>query len=262
MALNHGINTFKDESNFVTTKRNDYSSIPFFIGCWPCHTAGGYTGKPQIANTFAEAKALGGYSENWRTAEGAPKWSLCQAAYSHFVVFGMSPAVFYNVFDPATHKTSVAAASVAVTDHCAKLPDDAIIDSGLTVAAGQTSLTKGTDYEAFYDGGYLVIELKSTSSSYSAETLTIGYNAANPSAVTASDISAAIEKIELCMGEIGFVPDMICAPGWSKTPSVAAVMAVKAANVNGLMKGKAVVDIDTAAADTYDDVADYKTANG
>ena len=142
--FNHGINVYKSDASFASAQECKYS-IPFFVGSWPCHTGGGFTGKPQLVKSFAEAKTLGGYSDEWRESTGSPKWSLCQAAYSHFKIYGMAPAVFYNVFDPSTHKTAVTAASFTVTNHMAVLPVDAIIDSGLTVAAGGTDLVLDTD---------------------------------------------------------------------------------------------------------------------
>ena len=45
--LHHGINTYKDETNFATVKTAGVG-IPFFVGAWPCHSAGGFTGKPHI----------------------------------------------------------------------------------------------------------------------------------------------------------------------------------------------------------------------
>lgn len=264
MALQHGINTYKDESNFVTTKRNAFSGIPFFIGCWPCHHGAGYTGKPQLATTFNEAKALGGYTDDW-SHHGDPNWSLCEAMYSHFKVFGMSPAVFYNLFDPATHKTASSESTLSVVNHCITLDVDAILDSSLVVKIdASTTAVLNTDYRAYYDDDKLIIELLPTGQAYAATSLKVAYSVANLSAIDAAAVSAAVEKIELCMGEFGFVPDLICAPGWSKIPTVAAVMAVKAANVNGLMKGKAIVDLDTSAghADSIAGVATYKAANG
>ena len=88
----------------------------------------------------------------------------------------------------------------------------------------------------------------------------VSYNAAKLDAITAADIEAAIEKIEECKALFGIVPDLICCPGWSQTPSVAAVMAAKAPSINGLFKGKAVVDIDTDAtngADSYSEALEW-----
>jgi len=262
MSLNHGVNTYKSDTKFSAVKEAGVG-IPFYIGCWPCHLGEGYKGKPQIAYNFSEAEELGGYSEEWRDNSGAPKWSLCQAMYSHFKLFGMSPAIFYNMFDPATHKAAVAGASFTFTDHMTTLPVDAL-NSGITVSDGTDTLVAGTDYETFFEDGRLVVALKSASEHYSATSLTVAYDQVSLSAITSSTVEAAVEKIEQCKSLFGIVPDLICAPGWSSTPSVAAVMAAKAGTINGLFRGKAVVDLDTSSsgADDYSDVYNYKSANG
>ena len=261
--LNHGINIHKNDAKFIDTQKTS-SGIPFYVGAWPCHMAGGYTGKPQLATSFEDAKKLGGYSEEWRDSDGSPKWSLCQAMYSHFSLFGMSPAIFFNVFDPASHKTAVSETAHDVVDKTVTLPGTAIDDSGLTVKDIETLLEKGTDYETAYIDGNLIITLLSGSTHYSATSLTVGYNAADPSQITEEDISAAFESIESCKGSLGIIPDLLCAPGWSQTPTVASVMATKAANVNGLFKSKAVVDLDSASGKvtSYDEIAEYKATNG
>ncbi len=266
MALNHGINTYKSDTAFAAVKEAAVG-IPFFIGAWPCHSAKGFSDKPQLANTFSEAAELGGYSEEWRDADGTPKWNLCQAMYSHFRLAGVSPAIFFNVFDPSKHKTAVTAETINVTDHIATLSGDVIDNASLVVKAGassQTTLTKGTDFDTYYDDGKFYIELLPDSASYAETSISVAYDKANPTAITASDISAAVEAVEMCKSIIGIVPDLLCAPGWSATPSVAAVMAAKAASINGLYKAKAVVDIDTSAAgaDDYADVLSYKNQNG
>ncbi len=87
--LEHGINTYKEDTSIVSVKTAAVG-IPFFIGAWPCHIGKGYTGKPQYVTSFSEGRELGGYSAEWRTAEGKPKWSLCQALYAHFVLGDVS----------------------------------------------------------------------------------------------------------------------------------------------------------------------------
>lgn len=55
----------------------------------------------------------------------------------------------------------------------------------------------------------------------------------------ASDVSAAVEQIELCLTMFGIVPDLIMAPGFSQDATVAAVMDAKAGSINGMFTGKA-----------------------
>ncbi len=259
--LQHGINTFKDSTGAVAVQVAAVG-IPFFIGAWPCHTAKGFTGNPQYCTNFNEAQNYGGYSPEWRYENNSPKWNLCQAAYAHFKLAGMSPAIFYNIFDPSTHKKAVIASDYAVEDHMAKLPLDAISNSNLTVKAGDAVLVKDTDFEVYYSADNLCVELAEGSSAYSANALTIAYDAADPSQITAEDVEMAVEAVEMCYSVVGVVPDLLCAPGWSTNPTVAAVMAAKAPSINGLFRGKAVVDIDTAAAPTYDTVLKFKNDNG
>ena len=72
MSLSHGINTYKDDTNFAMVKEAAVG-IPFFIGAWPCHQGSGFVNKPQVAYSFSEAKEIGGYSTEWRNSDGSPK---------------------------------------------------------------------------------------------------------------------------------------------------------------------------------------------
>lgn len=260
MALQHGINTYKDDSGSVAVQ-SAAVGIPFFIGAAPCYRGAGYTGKPQLANNFAEAKELLGYSEQWRDEDGTPKYSLCQAMYAFHKLMGMSPAIYCNVFNPEKHKKTVPAKTITVIDHIAELPLDALINSNLTIISSDT-LVMGTDYEAYYTDNALCIELLPKSTAYSANTLTITYDTADPSAITATDIEEAVETVEMCRSVVGVVPDLLCAPGWSSNPTIAAVMAAKAPSINGLFRAKAVVDLDTTAANDYSKVLKLKNDNG
>lgn len=259
--LQHGINTYKDDTGVVAVTTAAVG-IPFFIGAWPCYLGGGFVGKPQYATSFSEAEELGGYSTEWRTENGAPKWNLCQAMYAHFTLSGMSPAIFYNIFDPKTHKKTVPPAQFAVAEHIVELPYEAMLTDGLKVSVGGTGLKLGEDYEAYYSNRKLCVELIADKSNYDASALEIGYEAAAPELITAEDVETTVEKVEMCRSVVGIVPDLLCAPGWSSNPTVAAVMAAKAPSINGLFRAKAVVDLDTKGVDTYSKVLEYKNNNG
>lgn len=266
MALKHGVNTYKSPTNFAAVKEAAVS-IPFFVGAWPCHTTSkGFVGQPQLVTSWDEAVSLGGYSAEWLDDNKKPKWTLCEALYSHLKLFCMTPCIVYNVFDPKKHKKAVDPMEFSVADHIAKLPYDVINDDALTVKAAEEALEKGTDYEIYYDeeAGKCMIELLSDGKAYTAAAISVGYNKVDMSDITAVTIEFAIEQIEKCMGLFGIVPDLICIPGWSENPSVAAVMAAKAPNINGLFKGKAVVDIptDSLAAPDYNGVYYWKIKNG
>ena len=126
--------------------------------------------------------------------------------YSHFKLFACQPVIFCNVLDIATAKEASAATDVAVTEHKVKLPIAAINDSALVIKpAGGTgsAYVSGTDYNAYYSGEHLVVELLSTGSAYDAEQVNIAYNKVKASTVTASDIASAMENVELCLTLLG-----------------------------------------------------------
>lgn len=261
--LKHGINTYKDsDSSGIIGVKAAAVGIPFFIGAWPCHQVDGATNKPILANDFPEAKAAGGYSAEWRNEDGSPKWSLCQAAFAHLKIAGVSPAIFYNIYDPSVHKKSVATEEFAVTDGIVKLHADTIVNNNLEVKDGETTLEKDVDYTAYYADNALCVELLEESEHAGATTLSIAYDIADLSAITAATIEEAIDGAEKCRSMVEIVPDLLCVPGWSKNPTVAAVMAAKAPSINGLFRAKAVVDLDTSLVDDYSKVYEYKNANG
>ncbi len=195
---------------------------------------------------------------------GKPKWSLCQATYAHLLLNAMSTAVFYNVFDPEKHKKTVEGETVYPEGHIIKLSSEVFDNEHKVVTADGSELVKGTDYETYYNDSNLCIELLEDGAGYNAETLTVSYEAADTDAITAEDIELAVEAVEMCRSVTGVVPDLLCAPGWSSNPVVAAVMAAKAPNINGLFRAKAVVDLDCSAegADEYSKVLSQKNDNG
>ena len=255
---NHGVYV-SEQATSVGTPNVAKSGIPFFIGTAPIQAAESpaTVGVPVLATSFEEAKAKLGYSGAWNN------YTLCEAMYSHFKLFGCQPAIFVNLL-AITMKEAVAAADKDVVNHKIALPIEAINDANLVVKpAGGTgsAYEKDTDYSVFYDGEYCYIELLPDGGAYAATSLNVAYNKVSPSTVNAAAVATGMEAIEQCMTTLGVVPDIICAPGFSDDTSVAAVMATKAAGINGMFQAKALVDISTAAdggADVYSEVLALK----
>lgn len=214
-------------------------SIPFVVGLAPVHTAA----KPAKANTpvlctsWDEAVEKLGFSQDWDT------YTLCEFMYSHFQLYGCQPVVFCNVLDPEAQKQPGTAAEYQVKAHQARLPFSTIA-AGLRVTNGETTLTADEDYTVFYDSGACVVELLSGGSAYSATTLSITADSVAPDKVSTVEIVSGLAAVDACMSTVGTMPDLICAPGFSHLPAVAAVMATKAAGINGLFRAKALVDAD------------------
>ncbi len=240
----HGV-TVQEVATSVSIPLQSPVGIPFFIGAAPVHSAiaASSAGSVVVCTSYEEAVEKLGYSENWEN------YDLCEAIYSHFTLYGRKPALFCNLLDITAMTVPVAAEDIAVTDHKALLPLEALNDAALIVKTpgGENALAAGTDYSAYVSGEYLIVELLPGGSAYGAETLNIAYNAVTPDSVTDDVVAAGLQNIEKCLTATGIVPDLICAPGHSSNPTVAAVMATKAAGINGLFRAKALVDIGGAA---------------
>lgn len=225
------------------------SGLPFVIGAAPVQAAEepAPVGVPVLISSYAEFVKRFGYSDDWA------KYNLCEFAYSQFIIYGVGPVIFCNLLDPATANSSVTAADKDVVDHKIELPFEAIDNDNLVVkAAGGagSAYEKDTDYVVFYEDGKCIIELIEDGAAYAATSLNVAYKGVTASSVNATAVATGLEKIELCATTVGVIPDLIVAPGYSSNATVAAVMATKAASLNGLFKCKALIDIDTTSATT------------
>lgn len=235
--------------------------IPYFVGTAPVHMAekAGRAGAPVLCNSWDEAVSRLGFSDDWE------KYTLCQAMYSHFQLYGCRPAVFCNVLDAGSSKMTAAveAAAKEVKDHKLTLDGDMVMAS-LEVKSGETTLTAGTDYMAYYAEGSLILELLEDGGHYDAKSLQVGGRKVTPSAVQSADIIMGVDAVDLCMTTLGVIPDLILAPGWSGDSVVAAVMATKAESISGLFDGKALIDIPAkqSGVTSYDQLGAYKSQNG
>jgi phage tail sheath protein FI len=261
----HGVQTSQRETS-VSTPVTAGSGIPFVVGTAPVHTVDGKVNAPILCNTYAEAVEALGYSDDWE------KYSLCEMVYSHFKLFAMSPMVVVNVLDPTKHKASVDAAPVTFAEQQAKLPYEAIPGSvKITSADGSTEYVAGTDYDVFFEDDALIVEIiEGGSIPTDATSLNIAYNKVDTEAVTKKDIIggfdvntkqySGFELIDQVFPKYLIIPDLLLAPGWTNDSEVAAIMATKAANINGLFEGKALIDADCDTVRYYTDVPEWRNS--
>lgn len=247
------------QATSVLTPAVAESGIPFVVGTAPVHTAErpAAVGVPVLCTSWDEAVAQLGYSENWKD------YTLCEVMYSHFKLFGCQPLILCNVLDTAKMQQDVEAADLPVSKHQISLPLEALSGSlqikASSDAASEASATEyvaGKDYEAYYSGENLIVELLEEGACFEAESLNVVYAKAVPVEVTTAQVAAGVESVEYCLSSFGFAPDLLLAPGFSQDSVVAAVMAAKAASIGGLFGAKALIDIDCGVegAKTYADV--------
>ena len=258
--MNHGVYV-SQQATSVSTPVVAESGVPFVVGLAPVQAADkpAAPGTPVLCTSWSEAVEKLGYSDDWAT------YTLCEFMYSHFKLFACQPVIFCNVLDIATAKEASAAADVAVTEHKVKLPIAAINDSALVIKpAGGTgsAYVSGTDYNAYYSGEHLVVELLSAGSAYDAEQVNIAYNKVDVSKVTKTVVAGGFAAVDSCMSTVGTVPDLLLAPKYSSESEVAAVMATKAGGINGMFGAKALVDLDTATANSYTSAVSAKANEG
>ena len=265
-----GVHVF-EQATSVQTPKVATVGIPFVVGTAPVQSAAkpAKSNVPVLATSWAEAVEKLGFSYDWE------RYTLCEFMYSHFQLFGAQPVIFCNISDPASMKREEAAADYSVADHKFSLPVDAIADTikvSVMEGEGETAtarvLERDEDYSILYDRDntdtyVCIVELLEDGSAYDAETLNIAYSAVDPTTATVADVVDGIAQADACLTVVGVVPDLIAAPGWSNNTVVAAVMATKAAAINGLFKGKAVIDADSSAdgVTEYSQLSGYKNKN-
>lgn len=253
---NLGIHVY-EQATSLSTPVVAACGIPFVVGVAPSHAAANpaKAHTPILCTNWKEAVEKMGFSYDWKT------YTICEFMYSHFQLFGCQPVIFCNVFDHDKMKKAGEAKDYHLVDHKIILPFETVHDNKLVVTCVKKTdsddavtadnvLADDEDYSVLYDSeaNACVIELLPTSAYYlTAETLHVTSQVAEFSQIDEKDIVQGLGVIDACMTVVGVIPDLICAPGYSHLPAVAAVMATKAAGINGLFRGKALVDIDASA---------------
>ena len=260
-----------EKATSVQTPKVATVGIPFVVGTAPVQSATkpAKSNVPVLVTSWDEAVEKLGFSYDWES------YTLCEFMYSHLQLFGAQPVIFCNINDPASMKREEAAADYTVADHRVAVSVDAIADTikvsvaeGAGEAATTRALERDTDYSILYDRDdtdtyVCIVELLEDGSAYDAETVSVAYSAADPKTATVADVVDGVAQVDACLTAVGLVPDLIAAPGWSHNTVVAAVMATKAAAINGLFKGKAVIDADSGedGVTEYSQLSGYKNKN-
>ncbi len=239
MAFFHGVKTSREQNAGQTIRQAD-SGICLAIGTAPSHTIKGGGERIIMASSFNEASVKAGYSDDWA------KYTLCEAMYAFFKVYGAGPLIMINAAAGADGGEAVTA-DAEVINGKAELCYEAIRD---TIAI--EGMEEGKDYEIEYEDGKCVIKLIK-----SAASVNVTYKAVQP--VTEGDIIKAIDEADRVYAKYGIIPDIFIAPGWSRKAEVANALAAKTDKINEIFKGGAAMcDIE---ADTLEKAIEEKKKN-
>ena len=268
MAFFHGVKASEVPTSIVATVATD-SGLPVVFGTAPVHLTEdptAYVNKPVICYSWKEATQNLGYHPDW------DKYTLCEAMYTEFKLYNVKPIVFVNVLDPAKHKVSVSDTAKTVTKKQVILTDPVLLHT-LTVkgSADESAATLDKDYTAAYDDdGQLIITLLDDGALASVSSINVTYDKLDSTAVKDDDIiggmstdgkNKGLELVDDIYFQIGKVPGLLAAPGWSEKPAIAAVMKAKAAKIDGLFPCMVLVDINTEQVKKYADVNMWKNGN-
>lgn len=266
----HGAKASKQATSVSTPVVAD-SSIHLIVGTAPVHTVGGKVNEPVYASNYAEAVAAMGYSDEW------DKYDICEEIYSSFKLYSNGPIIMVNVLDPAKHLKGAETVEKTLAGGITELPYEAVSDTvEVKGYDGEDSLTetytRGEDYDLFYTDGVLRLErIESGKIKADNARLNIKFDSVDPSKVTKKEIiggydtntnkSSGFELVDSVYPKYGVIPTLFLAPNFSTDSEVAAIMAAKAENINGLFTGKAIIDADTETVKVYSDVPTWKSKN-
>ncbi len=262
----HGAKASKQATSVSTPVTAD-SSIHLIIGTAPAHTVKGKVNEPVYASSYAEAVEAMGYSEEWN------KYDICEEIYATFKLYQSGPIVIVNVLDPKKHLAGETTEDMQLAGGVLDLPlevlEDTVRVKGYDGEALTEEYTRGTDYDLLYTDGVLRLE-RIAGGKITSDTATINvkYNAVDPGKVTKADIiggydvntkkSSGFELVDSVFPKFRVIPTLFLAPNFSHDSEVAAVMAAKAENINGLFTGKALIDVDATEATTYTEAVEWK----
>ena len=260
----HGIRIQENPTSVPTPVKNE-AGVPVIFGTAPVNLAADperAANRLFLCSTFAEAKAAGGYSEDYE------KYTLPQSMDAFFRVFGVGPVVICNVLDPKAHRADYTE-TLDLVDGQAVAKEDGILLKGLTVKNGDTVMEDGKDYAVgFDDGGHVVVAVLEEG----VASVTVSGSRIDPSKVTYGSVigsydpdtgmETGMELVRRVYPMFGLVPSLLLAPGWSQDPRVGIALSEKCRDISGMFRCECVLDIDTAKAKKYGDVEDVKAESG
>ncbi|QGQ97060.1 phage tail sheath protein [Paenibacillus psychroresistens] len=246
-----------------TLSPSGVSTLPVYIGTAPVQQLADPAAAinvPIIINSFADAVAKIGYSDDWVT------FTLSEAVYAHFKnrIQPIGPIVVINVMDPETSVT-VGTQSVAIANGVGYITAPAVLD---TIAI--TGKVLGTDFKAEYTtDGRVKVSALPTKTLVNPSPAT--FDKMDIAEVTSSDViggnlagvRTGISVVELVYVTHKQIPTILAAPGWSQVKLIKEALVTASQNINGHWDALVAADLDSGAtSDTIAEAIAWKATNG
>lgn len=264
MSYNHGIKVLENPTT-LEQPVEALSAVQVIWGTAPVNQVENPpVNKPILLRSMEEAKKYFGYSNNFK------EYTLCEAMYVNFELFKVAPVVFVNVLDPSIHKKSVTDDLIQLTNDAAIIETSGVLLDSLVVKdqEGTSTFVKNVDYIAnFNDKGYVMISVLDDSIP-KPSTLQVTFEKLDPSLVKDEDIIggydaetntfSGLELVRTVYPTLNLVPNLLLAPGFSKSPTIAAVLVAKSYQINGCFNATNVLDL---VGKTKEEAVDFKEDN-
>lgn len=203
-------------------------TVPIYFGTAPIGQINGFdkTNKPILIESFKDAQALIGYSENFS------KYTLCEAVYAHFknAIKPIAPIVVINSLDVTSHKaTAQTTKELNFVNKIARFEDEDIILSSFSIEGK----VFGSDYFVSIEADGKTVIVTDIKGQFAAST-PCKYNCLDLKKHTEKEIVVGITKgLPLVYQNLNLIPTVLAAPGWSDKTLVNEALLLSSQKING-----------------------------
>jgi phage tail sheath protein FI len=265
MTFLHGVYS-REKPTAVIGVTPTETALPFVVGTAPVHTVAG----DASVNTLVKLTSWQDVVDTFGYVHDFGRYTLIEFLYAWFRIFGFSPVLCVNVFDPSAVAGVATSTAVALVNGSGKLDvAGALVQEVNADAEGLTHYVEGTDYSLVYgeDGKPVVTRIVGGAIATATATVYVKHVVipADKAGVASAAVITAMDKIDGAFAQFGNIPTLIAAPGYSEDPAVNAVMVGKTEEYGGGWFAYALCDASTAAADGADvhtEVSAWKSTNG
>ena len=275
MAVKHGVFVYENDTPFASPINAEDAIV--VLGMAPTFMVedpAAVTNVPILCSSATEAMETFGYCTDFE------QYTLCQMMYLQQNLFPVRPVVYINVWDPnspgGNATTDIENFELTETPHTVKIAKDNVVNSSI-----ELSYTLGDTKYDFVRGEHFVVEYGADfrptitiigipygdTTPVLPITVNMSYKAVKPSSYdTASALvtlpnyqkiigsynaatgeATGAELIQYVFPKLNVVPSIIIAPKYSAVAEVGAALMAKAANINGVFKAIAYLDLPAAS---------------